>query len=358
MNKTEVYSILCDLLNPAFENRSHLAKSCNLDAVDWAVLWEIADTTHCLPELYQSVLRFELASEIPDAMLLALTQIYDVLLQKSSLMREQIFEITAALNSEDIFPVWLKGATLLLKPNWKNTCRLTNDLDFWLPNSNEHVLALGILEKLGYKINPNTKDVTWKDSHHFAPRIHPQRVSPIEVHRHIVRPSISFLLQDEDAVNHVEWHTTDSVKLGYLSADDQIAHSFVQCTVMATPPISSGCIRMMKVIDLLRLMNNNGYKALPQSLLKKLHSNNELVDITAFMTYLERYFYITNDFQYNPSFIERLEQSGFSLQSYFAYLKSISLKPPSNWLVFLSDPKAWPAKFVSRYRMFRGQKPL
>jgi hypothetical protein len=279
-------------------------------------------------------------------------QIYNALLCRSELLQEQMMEISYALNMVEIVPVWLKGANTLISSNWKNSCRLMNDLDFWLPDPSQHKSAIKALDQLGYFVKPPTKDPDWKLSHHYAPRMHAQRTATLEVHRHLIRPSFAHLLPDNNACSNIQWLRWNGLSIGVLALNDQISQSLVQCTVMATPQLNSGFVRMMKVIDLLRLLEKTNKQQLPEIVINRIESGETICDIITFMTFFEAFFSIRNPFGNDPSLIHLLEKNNYTPER---WLRKNSLKAPANWRQFFITPTSWPSKLSRRIRMLTGK---
>lgn len=352
------FDILCALVNPYIDNKESLFKLINLEDCNWEEVWRIADITHCLPELYTSICRLKIQEYVPIDLLSTLTLIYDLLIEKNRSIQSELKEITSILNAINISPIWLKGATLLLSENWTHNTRFINDLDFWIPREAEQLKAINALEENGYKLKPKTKEHFWDKSHHFAPRFHTDRPAAIEIHKNIIASTWSFLIDDKKALNNVQWTKWKSLKIGVLSQNDQIMHSFVQNTVMATPPIESGCIRMMKVLYLIRLLHEGGHKSIPNFLTSRLNKQELDKSIPSFFTFLAQQFDIKNPLKHSDySLLDGLEKNNYTLIGISKYLRKQSLKPPSNWLNFLSNPRDWLTKIKLRYIMFLGQDP-
>lgn len=146
--------------------------------------------------------------------------------------------------------------------------------------------------------------------------------------------------------------------VGVLHQKDQIVHSFIQNTIMATPAIESGCIRMMKVLYFLRLLHEGGHKSIPSFLIKRLHVEELDDSISPFLTFIERQFGVKNPLEISDfSLVDGLERNNYTLIGISKYLRRQSLKPPSDWIHFLSNPGSWLTKFHQRYIMFLGQDP-
>lgn len=347
------YQILCKLVNPFIQVDFE-----SLDNINWPRLWEIADQTHCLPELYQSIIRFDIRSKVPEDMFDALSEIHQGILLRCSLLREQIKEISSALNRSGISPIWLKGASLLIEENWEMNARLMNDLDFWIPDHSQQSIALNVLKEIGYITKNKSDDKYWSESHHFAPRMHPKRLATIEPHRHLVRRVFSELLPDDKTLSQVKWQKWQGYSVGVLNLEDKITHSLIQCSLMATPPLQSGFVRLMKVINLLRLLEKNGSKSFSENTVKRIKEGPFTGEISAFLTYLERDFEIPNPIAKNLWYCEKVDKNSYTYHGYTGWLIKKSFMPPISWKNFLRNPKLWPQKIYTRIQMLFGKRVI
>ncbi|WP_445425004.1 nucleotidyltransferase family protein [Alishewanella sp. HL-SH06] len=282
------FSVLCQLLNP-FIPSGHIV----LNNVDWPILLKMADTTHVLPELYQGLLRHQLFASVPVDIANTLTELYEFLLLRSKLVKAQCDDITTAFNAAGIVPVWLKGAALLYQADWPRCARIMNDIDVWVPDPAQHSLAIEVLNKLGY-VNKQQHEL-WEESHHFSPFFHPKKVATVELHKHVIRPALSALLPNSLCAQGIEYQQQHNMHYGVLSLPHRITQSFIQCSLMASPSLDTGFIRLMKVVDFLRLMYKAGVSALPPDLLQTLAAHPEWQRCAAqFTQVLAQHFAIAN----------------------------------------------------------------
>ncbi len=350
-SKKDDYRLLCQLLNPFTEKGFECPSETN-----WPILWEIADQTHCLSELHQSIERLDLAHQLPEEMIDALAGIYQGVQLRCELLRDQLYELNAVLNQGGITPIWLKGASILLREDWQANARLMNDLDFWIPQVEQQADALKILDDLSYRVKNTTQDNAWEDSHHYAPRMHPERLATIEIHRHLIRPDFAELLPDADTLKNVDWRTWQSQPIGLLALEDRITHSLIQCSIMASPPLDSGFIRLMKVVDLLRLLDLSGNKQLPEKTIQRIKGSPFESEISAFLTLLERDFAIPNPLSPNQEYCQRVDKNPFTDQALTSWMRAKSFQPPVSWRNFLKNPRLWPTKIMFRLKMLFGQR--
>ncbi|WP_333609463.1 nucleotidyltransferase family protein [Arsukibacterium sp.] len=329
------FSLLCQLVNPYIPSGQLV-----LQTVDWRSLLKMADLTHVLPELYQGLLRHQLFASAPSEIANTLTELYAFLLLRSKLVKAQCDDITSAFNATGIIPVWLKGAALLQQSDWHSCARVMNDIDLWVPDPAQHTLAISILNKLGY-INKQQHEL-WEESHHFSPFFHPKKVSTVELHKHVIRPALSPLLPNQICAAAIEYQQLQNLHFGVLSLPHRITQSFIQCSLMASPALDTGFIRLMKVVDLLRLMHTAGTVALPLDLLQTLAKHPEWQNCAAHFTHvLAQHFAIANPLPPSDSYQLKLyallsgEQSGKTVVRKIALFK----KPATPLRYILTSPR-------------------
>lgn len=301
--KNQAFGQLCRILAVQEQTDScrHIAPSL------WPEIFSIADRTHVLPGLHQALVASPLDYPVPEPMLEALEAIYHLILARCEESRAQIEEITQALSAVNIMPVWLKGAALLTEDTWQQDIRLMSDLDVWIPDPSEQQLALDVLAELGYQYNPRYSELSYAKHHHYAPLVHSQRLMPVELHKHVVQQTLGGLLPDAVAKARLDIVDWQSKTIARLSLDDRIMQSLIQCTLMSTPQMNSGRIRLMKVLDLLRLLQRTGRNELPASIVHDISNLPWRQTMSQFLTWLEKDFGIANPLDYDDSYCSAID---------------------------------------------------
>ena len=108
----------------------------------WEVLIKVAGRNLVLPNLYPVLKAKGLLGTIDPEIVEALEGFYELNALRNETLRKQLIEVTELLNAVRITPVWLKGATYLIDPEWKSSGRMMLDLDFWIPDPQDQQTAL------------------------------------------------------------------------------------------------------------------------------------------------------------------------------------------------------------------------
>lgn len=244
------------------------AISCNkflpLSQDDWNKIIQISSQALVLPALYAAINAKGITQSINPAVLRALKFFFELNVQKNTFIRNQVIEVTSALNQQGITPVWLKGATILLDDDWQSSGRQMVDLDLWIPDSLQHSKALGVLSGLGYEpvIVDKVQYPDLENHHHFIPMQRVGSAAPIEVHKQVLSAKFQPLLLDHIILPQVCWMQWQGLNLGILSKPHQVIQSYVQCAEEGPffwLRTENSCL--MKVADLqLRLLSLAPYE--------------------------------------------------------------------------------------------------
>jgi hypothetical protein len=220
---------------------------------DWLDVIHVASGQLVLPNLYLGLQAHGLFDQVPEDFRETCEGFKILNTQRNARLRQQMLEISSALNAADISPIWLKGANNLLDQDWESSGRMMLDLDFWVPNPNDLARAELCLERLGYLVSPDYLKVSFEDSQHLAPRFREGELARIELHRCIVKPRLAELLPDAEALCRVEWLLWEGHRVGRLSLPDRMMHSYVQCAEMSGHGMFCAKVPLMKVLDFVQL---------------------------------------------------------------------------------------------------------
>ncbi|MGZ8223362.1 MAG: nucleotidyltransferase family protein, partial [Methylobacter sp.] len=301
--KNQAFSQLCRILAAQGQTDAYP----HIDPSLWSEIFSIADRTYVLPGLHQALVAGPRDYPVPEPMLEALDSIHHLTLARCEESRAQIEEITQALASVNVMPVWLKGAALLTEETWQQNTRLMSDLDVWIPDPGEQQLALDVLAELGYLYNPRYSELSYAKHHHYAPLVHSQRPMPVELHKHVVQQTLGDLLPDAVAKERLDVIDWQGKTIARLSLDDRIMQSLIQCSFMSVPPMDSGRISLMKTLDLVRLLQRTGRNELPASIGHDISSLPWRQTMSQFLTWLERDFGIANPLDDNDRYCAAID---------------------------------------------------
>lgn len=350
VTRKEAYSLLCRILAPASDDA---IPEVSPEDPRWPILFELADTHLVLPELLPRLIDRGLQESVPEAMLDCLVEVGQMMATRQAGLLAQMKEINVAFAEADILPVWLKGAALMSEPEGQARPRLMSDIDVWVPSPGKQADALAVLTRLGYRTDSLAATTDWQDSHHYAPLYHPERPMRLELHRHIVRKAFGGLLPDDRALARCEPATLDGLPIARLALPDRIMHSLIQCSLMSTPPIETGQLRLMKLLDLARLIARGGpHHVLAPEVVETLRACPRPLrkPIQRFLTLFERDFLIANPLGKDTRYCEIVDYCLLHDHPPPSVMMRLLLQPPASWRQVLSEPGAIGSKVARRIR--------
>jgi hypothetical protein len=161
-------------------------------AVNWGEVFTIADKHYVLPLLYFMLVKKDLLDKLPDNLQELLFTVYELNGQRNNKLKQQTLEIVKQLNSIEVIPVLLKGATALFSNLYPNpACRLMGDLDILVPADRIEECVL-VLKEDGYLAME--KELEYRKHHHWVPLSRPGRIGAVELHREIAAAPVTQLL--------------------------------------------------------------------------------------------------------------------------------------------------------------------
>ena len=277
----------------------------------WEVLIKVAGRNLVLPNLYPVLKAKGLLGTIDPEIVEALEGFYELNALRNETLRKQLIEVTELLNAVRITPVWLKGATYLIDPEWKSSGRMMLDLDFWIPDPQDQQTALLELKRAGYGRMPeyDSDDPYGAMHHHFAPMIRADRPAPLELHRNVVSEQFRLLLPDSSAFQRAQWMTWNGQRIGVLSPCDRAMQAYIQCAEMEAyfwldPRFSSS---LMKIGELQNRLTELSDDDLATTFLSPLKQAPWSTFAGELFTLIARDFGNEFDFPKNPGALKRKE---------------------------------------------------
>jgi hypothetical protein len=346
MTRKTAYDLLCKVLTPHADfDDSFLSP----DDPIWSLIFNLADSNFALPELRQALIDKGLQHCVPKNMWDNLETVSQLIASRCSDIRDQIREINVILHNIGITSVWLKGAALLTETQGLQQFRIMSDIDLWIPAQEQQTEALIALGRIGYSAKPEAALRDWSGSHHYAPMEHPERPVSLELHRHIVRPAFAELLSNNDARSRLIMTTFDGIPIAHLALVDRIMHSLIQCSLMSTPQIETGQIRLMKVMDLIRLLSRENSFTIPSQVVDVITISKWRKPLERFLTLLERDFKVPNPLDTDTEYCRALDY--LLLHGRFSpkVISRLMLRPPDDWWKFISQPSMWRQKILNRF---------
>jgi len=288
-------------------DRAPVAKTIEEGWLDWDVVMAQAHQGMVLPLLYRALVRKQLIDQVPTDVRQALKGFFDLNVILNGRLRTQARAVTAHLNQAGIAHVWLKGATHLLRADWRQSPRTMMDLDVWIPDQDQHDMAFKQLAKLGYKSVAEKNGQVTSGNHQYPPLVHDSGSACLELHASLVRSRYALLLPDKTALDRVQWHEWEGQRVGVLSPADQAMHAYIQCVHMSGYQFVSGQVTLMKTHDFVERLMLAGPDALNSEPFRRLRQKPWSEPANMFFTYLRHAFGVSSDFKTSSRYEDRLK---------------------------------------------------
>lgn len=185
MTKSEIYYFAgkCLVLDENFKFRKEIIELSKNNLIDWEIFVEICSNNYVLPSIFLKFKTHNILKYLPQELSEHLFNIYDLNQTRNIAILEQIKSITSLLNSENIYPIFLKGSGNLINGLYSDIGeRLMIDIDFLVPEM-DFLKSAEIMLNNGYLSYTNDEILeVWKWKH-YPPLYHPDHPASIEIHR-------------------------------------------------------------------------------------------------------------------------------------------------------------------------------
>lgn len=189
MTKLELFCFTgkCLGLDNQPEFASEIIRKNETDEIDWGAFVELCSNHLVLPSIYVVFDRHGIISHLPEELSQHLKMIFDLNLERNNRILFQMQEITKLLNSNDIYPIFLKGGGNIIDGLYSSVGeRILGDIDFLVPDA-DYLRSAKLLESVGYSASFDGiyDDVeTLKD---YPALVHPNFATHVEIHRMLVQ---------------------------------------------------------------------------------------------------------------------------------------------------------------------------
>ena len=283
-----------------------MVKAIDAGKLDWNIVMAQAHQGMVLPLLYKSLVQKQLIDRAPDEVGQALEGFFDLNVLLNGRLRSQVQAITACLNQNGIAHVWLKGATHLLRTDWRQSPRTMLDIDVWIPNQDQHEVAFKKLAELGYDSVAEKDGHVLGRGHHYPPLVKKDGYVGLEFHAALVVRKFASLLPDQPALDQVQWLDWEGERVGVLSSVDQAMQAYIQCVHMSANQFLTGQVTLMKTHDFVERLTLAGPAALNSDQFRRLQQRPWSEPANMFFTYLRHAFGVASDFKKNAMYEDRL----------------------------------------------------
>jgi len=151
--------------------------------IDWNKFVELSSNHLVQPALYLRFCKYDLLQSLPDELSNYLKMVYDLNYSRNIKILEQIDHINQRFASNNITPIYLKGAGNLLDHLYEDLGeRMIGDIDL-LVSDEEFLTAANLLKADGYEHLYEFHEDQRTATKHFPRLVHPTELADIEIHR-------------------------------------------------------------------------------------------------------------------------------------------------------------------------------
>jgi hypothetical protein len=209
---------------------------------EWAAIFSAADYGLVLPRLALAI--SPEAEDVPPAVADYLDAVLTMSRLRNEQLRAQLVTLIKSLNCTGVTPFVIKGATTLLDENAEIGARSMLDMDIWTPDAADQTIAAERLGSLGYMMRDPLE--SYAGSQHFPPFFKDGELSRIELHRQMVNPNYSSLVNEEAAAASGVERQFRGARFKLLDPSFALALSYIQCRWSC----EERTLTMMKWLDL------------------------------------------------------------------------------------------------------------
>ncbi len=199
-------------------------------SVEWEKVVWTSTSEFVFPALYLQLQRAGLLDELPADLVEYMEDVTSLNREHNRQIIAQAHEITAILNKEGLFPIFLKGTAHLLDGLYQDIAeRMVGDIDFLvdekvMERAAELLIATGYRPLLVY--NPKDRAVT----KHYPRMVHDHRTAAVEIHRQLlVYPSSKVIDINDFILNNRKLDQPGSMFV--LCDQHQIIHNILNVQV-------------------------------------------------------------------------------------------------------------------------------
>jgi hypothetical protein len=217
----------CLALDEHPEFIQELIKMCKDDQIDWEHFVKLCSDHLILPAIFLKFRAYGILEYLPKELSEHLENIYELNVERNTQILNQLQHITQALNSINIYPIFLKGAGNLLDELYSDIgARILGDIDFLVPEK-DYLFAGQLFEAKGYSSDkPVLPHIDISVLKHYPRLSHPKFVASIEIHR--IPVNENYLSKYNLEIIDREKKTVESLPGCFVLSDKhKIIHNFI-----------------------------------------------------------------------------------------------------------------------------------
>lgn len=166
--------------HPAF--RETIVQKIQAEDINWESFVQLCSDHLVIPVIYLKFKAHNLLNILPKELTKVMTEIYELNRERNAKILLQIDHITAALHTEQIIPVFLKGTANLLDGLYRDLGeRMMGDIDFLVTEEN-YLRTASIMKGIGYTHYPSCY-VDNRSPMHYPCLYKMGEIAPVEIHR-------------------------------------------------------------------------------------------------------------------------------------------------------------------------------
>jgi len=194
-------------------------------AIDWLRFSASCSDHLILPVIYLKFQKHGIIDNLPEEFSEHLKYLYELNRERNSRILAQLGSITAILNKNDIYPVFLKGAAHLLDGLYSDIGeRIMGDIDFLIPEK-DYIRTAKILEDEGYALHEPFLYFDVAVLKHYPPLAKPGEPAYLEIHRLLTEKELSWFNARITDQEKKEIKMLQGCHV--LSDNHKIAHNFI-----------------------------------------------------------------------------------------------------------------------------------
>ena len=223
MSYKETLFFIAKCLTITYEQTNYAIVKNTIESnkVDWDSVVKVSTEHYVFPALYCNLKRKALLSKLPQDLVEYMQHIATLNKERNLQIKKQALEINNLLKTQNISPIFLKGAAFLLQDFYQDIAeRMIGDIDF-IVSEEEYDATVTVLKNNGYG-NKAHKLENVKLGKHYPRMTHENKIAAVEVHFRILKEPYDSAFD----YNFVKQHTvTIDDKIRILNFDHQILHT-------------------------------------------------------------------------------------------------------------------------------------
>ena len=212
----------CLTINHEKHNFEIVEEQLKSGKIDWDSVVKLSTAHYVFPALYCNLKKAEFLKYLPDDLVAYMIRIADLNRERNKQIIRQAKEINELLLTNNIKPIFLKGAGNLLEGLYHDIAeRMIGDIDF-IVSKEEFQQTVVVLNSFGYKKVNKTKNDYPQFKHY--PRLNKEdRIAAIEIHKELLAEKHSKSFN----YNYVSKETISIDQIKVLNYEHQLINTII-----------------------------------------------------------------------------------------------------------------------------------